>query len=328
MQQSLISVVIPNWNGRHLLGACLDSLRGQTYPEIEVVVVDGGSRDRSAAFVAEQYPEVRLLRLPRNLGFAGNVNAGLRAARGGMLALLNNDAEAEPDWLAELARTLEADPRAGSCAAKMLHYDDRRRIAAAGDYLGRDGLAGQRGAGAPDDGRYDEPVEVFSACGGAALYRRAMLEDVGLLDEGYVSYLEDVDLGLRARLRGWGCPYVPTARVYHRVSATGGGALASYYVGRNSLRLLARGFPTGVLRACWGQIVGGQLQRAAEAARAWRGAEARATLRGQLTGLLGLPDALRARRAIQSRRTISDAAFLALLTPPPTRNRRGTRNVV
>lgn len=313
MFNSLASVIIPNWNGGHLIGPCLDSLRAQSYPRIEVLVADGASRDRSPELIAERYPEVRLLRLAANHGFSGNVNAGLRAARGEVLALLNNDAVAEPGWLAELVGGLEADPRAGACASKILHFDDRARIASAGDLLGRNGLAAQRGNGELDDGRFDLGGEVFAASGGAAAYRRAMLDEVGLFDEHFVSYLEDVDLGLRGRLRGWGCRYVPTARVYHRVSATGGGPLASFYVARNSIRLLARGFPLGVLWACWPLIAAAQLRRARAAAKAWRGAAARATLRGQVAGLLDLPHAVRSRRAVQAGRVLSDEGLLGLL---------------
>jgi GT2 family glycosyltransferase len=311
--QPLVSVIVPNWNGRDLIGACLDSLRSQNYPNIEIIVVDGASKDGSAELVAGCYPEARLLRLSANLGFSGNVNAGLRTARGEFLALLNNDAEAEPAWLAELVQALLADPGRGSCAAKILHHGQRRLIASAGDVLKRNGLAAQRGNGELDNGRFDRPEEVFAASGGGAIYRRAMLEDVGLLDERFVSYLEDVDLGLRARLRGWRCWYVPTARVYHRVSATGGGNLASFYVARNSIRLLARGFPTLVLRACWRDILGAQARRAFEALRAWRGAAARATLRGLFFGLLDLPNALVSRRAIQASRTLADHELLAAL---------------
>jgi GT2 family glycosyltransferase len=312
---SLVSVVIPNWNGRQLLRECLESLRAQTYPRLEVIVADGASTDGSDQLVKDEYPEFTLLRLPENRGFTGNVNAGLRAARGQALALLNNDAEAEPAWVAELVGGLMVAPDVGSCASKILERGDRTTIASAGDLLRRSGLPAQRGNGQPDDGRFDADREVFAASGGAAIYRREMLEDVGLLDEGYFMYLEDVDLGLRARLRGWGCRYVPTARVRHRVSATGGGTLASFYVARNAFRLLARGFPTAALRACWPEIVRAQLARGREAAAAWRGAEARATLRGQLAGLLEIPKALRSRRSIQARRRISDRAFLDLLTP-------------
>jgi GT2 family glycosyltransferase len=311
----LVSVVIPNWNGGHLILDCLDSLRQQRYATIEVLVVDGGSRDGSPELVAERHPDVRLVRLNANRGFSGNVNAGLRAAQGELLALLNNDAEAEPDWLAELVAGLERQPSAGSAASKILHHHNRSLIASAGDRLHRNGLASQRGNGEPDNGCLDRPGEVFAASGGAALYRRTMLEDIGLLDEGFVSYLEDVDLGMRARLRGWSCWYVPTARVHHRVSATGGGPLASYYVARNSIRLLARCMPSSILRRCWPLMLQAQLRRASAAAAAWRGAAARATLRGQVAGLCNLSNALRSRGSIQARRTLSDRDLFDLLTP-------------
>jgi GT2 family glycosyltransferase len=313
--EPLVSVIVPNWNGAHLIGGCLESLRRQTYSRIEVLVADGASRDGSAELIAERYSEARLLRLERNYGFAGNVNAGLRQARGEVLALLNNDAEAEPAWVVELVSALQTNSGAGSCASKILDYHDRRRIASAGDLLRRNGLAAQRGNGALDGPDFDRPDEVFAASGGAAAFRRSMLEDVGLLDEAFISYLEDVDLGLRGRLRGWSCRYVPAARVYHRVSATGGGQLASFYVARNSIRLLARGFPTGVLRACWAPMLSAQLQRSLAAVRRGRGAAARATLRGQVAGLLNLPNALRSRRAIQARRILSEADFLTMLDP-------------
>ena len=314
MPAPLVSVVIPSWNGRHLLPGCLDALRGQTYHQVEVIVADGASRDGTAQLLTERYPEVRLLALPANYGFSGNVNAGLRAARGDLLALLNNDAEAAPTWIEALVESAAAAPRTGSFASKMLHLDERATIAAAGDLLGRSGRPAQRGNGQPDDQRFARAESVFSACGGAALYRRTLLEDVGLLDEGYFTYLEDVDLGLRARLRGWDCQYVPSAAVYHRVSATGGGRLASFYVARNTPRLIARGFPLGVLRRCWREVLAGQLGVACRALAAWRGAEARATLRGLLAGLRDLPAAGRTRPPIQARRLLSDEAFYALLT--------------
>lgn len=280
-------------------------------------MVDGGSADGSIDFLRAQYPWVRVIPLPRNLGFTGNVNAGLRAAAGDALALLNNDAEADPHWIGAMVSAMRGEPRIGSVASKILHRDDRQVIGSAGDCLGMNGLAAQRGNGEVDCGQYDRAEEVFAASGGAVLYSREMLRDVGLLDEGFVSYLEDVDLGLRARLRGWACWYEPAARVYHQGSATGGGPLASFYVARNTIRLIARGFPTGLLRRGLPAIMAGQRRRALDAARAWRGAAARATLRGQIAGLANLPDALRSRRVIQARRTVMDNYLLEWLTAPP-----------
>jgi GT2 family glycosyltransferase len=310
----LASVVVPSLNGAHLLPSCLDSLLAQTYPNVEVIVADGASTDATAALLTRTYPSVRLLRLHRNRGFAGNVNAGLRAARGEILCLLNNDAQAEPRWIAACVEAMAPSPRMGSVASKVL-FADRRTINSAGDLVLRDGSARQRGAGQPDGAEWDAPGFVFGAMGGAAVYRREMLADVGLLDEAFFMYLEDVDLALRAQLRGWACGYQPAARVYHLGSASGGGTLASYYNGRNSIRLIAKDVPSALVPRLLPAIVRNQARRARKALAAWRGAEARATLRGQLAGLAGLPRHLADRPAVQRRRRVTDEAFYALLSP-------------
>lgn len=313
-ERPLASVVVPNWNGAHLLPACLDSLAQQSYAPLEVIVADGASSDDSAALVEAGYPAVRLLRLHRNRGFTGNVNAGLRAARGQVLLLLNNDAVADREWVAAAVDALQQQPAVGAVASKML-YADGRTINAAGDQLGRDGYPAQRGEGQADGPAWDVPTEVFGASGGAVAYRRAMLADVGLFDESFFMYLEDVDLSFRAQLRGWRCWYEPSAEVTHLGSATGGGPLASYYNGRNLLWLLAKNLPAGLLRRVWSDILAAQQRRAREALRAWRGAAARATLRGQVAGLLGLAGRLPARRAIQSSRRVSDEYLDSILSP-------------
>jgi GT2 family glycosyltransferase len=310
----LASVIVPSLNGAHLLPDCLDSLVAQSYDHFEVIVADGASTDATATVIKNAYPSVRLLRLQRNLGFAGNVNAGLRAAQGDVLCLLNNDAQADPDWLAVCVDTLLADPGRGSVASKVL-FADRRTINSAGDMVCRDGAPRQRGVGQPDGPVWNTPGPVFGAMGGAAAYSRAMLADVGLLDEVFYMYLEDVDLAFRAQLRGWDCIYQPLARAYHQGSATGGGTLASFYNGRNLIRLIVKDLPSGLFPRLLPAILRFQAGRARSALSAWRGAAARATLRGQLVGLAELPRHLADRPAVQRRRRVSDAAILALLTP-------------
>jgi GT2 family glycosyltransferase len=310
----LASVIVPTVNGAHLLRDCLDSLVNQSYRDVEVIVADGASTDDTSALLNRVYPNVRLLRLRRNAGFTGNVNAGLRAARGDILCLLNNDAQADADWIAACVETLASQPEIGSVATKVL-FADRATVNSAGDLFCRDGTARQRGAGQPDGPDWDRTDLVFGAMGGAAAYRRTMLADVGLLDEEFFMYLEDVDLAFRAQLRGWPCLYQPLARVYHLGGATGGGKLASFYNGRNLIRLLAKDLPSSLAPRMLPAILRFQGRRAREALGAWRGSAARATLRGQLVGLAGLPRHLAARPPVQRRRRVSDATLYSLFSP-------------
>ncbi len=317
MVAPLASVIVPTLNGAHLLSACLDSLVGQTYPNVEVIVADGASTDGTVDLLASKYPSVRLLRLRRNGGFTGNVNAGLRAARGDVLCLLNNDAQADADWVSVLVATLLDNPNVGSVASKVL-FADGRTINSAGDVLGRDGAPRQRGAGEPDGSAWNTPGPVFGAMGGAAAYRRAMLADTGLLDEVFFMYLEDVDLAFRAQLRGWSCLYQPAARAYHIGSASGGGVLASFLNGRNLIRLLAKDMPAELWPRLLPGIVRFQVNRAQAAVNAWRGSAARATLRGQLAGLASLPRHLADRPVVQRRNRVSAEAVYSLLSPADT----------
>lgn len=310
----LASVVIPNWNGASHLPVCLDSLRIQTYPSIEVVLVDNASTDGSQALVEERYPEVRLLALDHNLGLTGGNNAGFHAARGEILVSLNNDTEASPHFVEALVTALQEHPEAGIVASKMLLFDRRDTIHSAGDGYGVDGIPFNRGVWQRDEGQFDRPGWIFGGCGGAVAYRRAMLDQVGLFDESFFMYCEDVDLNWRAQLAGWRCWYTPEAVVYHKLSATGGGPLASFYTGRNTLWVLAKDYPGAVLRRHWPQVLRAQWAVTREALRAWRGQAARARLRGQMAGLLGLPRILSRRHEIQRARQVSDEYIAELFS--------------
>ena len=309
----LASVVIPNWNGAHHLPVCLESLRKQTYPHLEIVLVDNGSTDGSQDLVTSEYPEVRLLPLDRNLGLTGGNNAGFGLSRGEILISLNNDTEADPRFVEALVMALEEHLEAGMAAAKMLLFDQRDRIHSAGDGYGVDGIPFNRGVWQHDEGQFDEACWVFGGCGGAVAYRRTMLDDVGLFDESFFMYCEDVDLNWRAQLAGWKCWYTPDAIVYHKLSATGGGPIASYYTGRNTLWVMAKNYPGTLLRRNWRRVVGAQWAIARDALCAWRGEAARARLRGQLSGILGWPKMLKARRGIQASRRVPEEYLKALL---------------
>jgi GT2 family glycosyltransferase len=309
----LASVIVPSLNGAHLLPDCLDSLVSQSYANLEVIVADGASTDGTPDLI-ERYRGVRLVQLRTNRGFSGNVNAGLRAARGEILCLLNNDASADPDWVSACVETLLTRVQIGSVASKVL-FADRRTINSAGDLMCADGVPRQRGTGQMDGPEWNTPGPVFGAMGGAAAYSRAMLADVGLFDEVFFMYLEDVDLAFRAQLRGWECVYEPLARAFHLGSASGGGNLASFYNGRNLIRLIAKDLPTGLFQRVLPGMLRFQAQRASNALHGWRGSAARATLRGQMVGLAELPRHLADRPPVQRRRRVSDAAVLAMLSP-------------
>jgi GT2 family glycosyltransferase len=287
-------VVIPNWNGARWLESCLDSVAAQTAPPAEVVVVDNGSTDGSAARAAER-PGVRVLELARNAGFAVAANRGFAALGPEVeaVALLNPDVTLAPDWLARTTAALDGDPRAAAVACKMVDMADPGHLYDTGDLLRRDGGCEQRGRFTRDDGRYDAPGEVFAACAGAALYRRAAVDEVGGFEERFFLYLEDVELGLRLRLAGWRCRYEPvTARHAGEGSDTVPVRSVEGWVERNTLLLAARHFP-----ARWLPLVA--YRQAGWAWHALRARRLRAHLQAAAGALPLLPAMLRERGAVR-----------------------------
>jgi GT2 family glycosyltransferase len=311
------TVVIPTWNGARFLDPCLTALDAQSLGGLasgtfETLVVDNGSTDDTAAILT-RWPDVWVLRFPTNRGFAAAVNAGIRAARTDLVVLLNNDTEVEPGWLAALLGALRDHPEAGMATSKVRLFDRREILHTTGDCVDLAGRPSNRGVWEQDTGQWDAARDVFGANAAAAAYRRALFDDVGLFEEAFGSYMEDVDLAWRARLAGWTCVYVPEAVVYHHLSATGGGALASYLVARNRIWLIARNYPARLLLRNLGRVAAAQAGIARAALGAWRGEAARATLRGQLVGLVTWPRMLGARRRIQASRRVPDAAMERML---------------
>jgi GT2 family glycosyltransferase len=307
------SVIVPNYNGALFLRECLESLLRQAFADFEVIVVDDASPDGSAEIVAGEFPTMRLIRLERNGGFAHAVNVGIAAARGEYVALLNNDAVADPGWLGALVETLRSHPEAGSAASKILLADGGNTLLSAGDIYRRAGVPDSRGVWEHDDGQYDDETEVFGACGAGCAYRRTMLDEIGGFDERFYMYCEDVDLAFRAQVRGFRCTYTPRAIVRHRLSATGGGALASYQCGRNFVWLLAKDVPGIAWRRYAARFVLTQLALTIDALRHIREPAARARLRGQISGWVWAPRlALERRRAAAPR--VSDRYLLGLLS--------------
>ncbi len=232
-----VSVIVLNWNGKQYLETCLSSLLKQNYPSFEIIFVDNGSTDGSMEFVNNKFPGVIALKHRVNLGFSQGVNSGIRIAKGKYIATINNDAEADPAWISELVRVMDRDSNIGSCASKMLRYYNRNIIDSAGTLVYQNGSAYDRGSLEIDAGQYDSQEEIFGACAGAALYRKEMLDEIGLFDEVYFAYLEDVDISFRMHLFGWKCIFVPDAVVYHMHSATSKQAstFKLFYLERNKL---------------------------------------------------------------------------------------------
>ena len=230
-----IAVVVVNWNGNTFLPQCLEALRNQSFQDMTTIVVDNGSKDDSVLTVKQQFPEVTLIELPENQGFAAANNIAIREADTDYIALLNNDAIAHPQWLETLMAALHRYPEAGFAASKMLYHDMPHIIDRAGDGYTTAGAGSLRGRGQAAS-TFCRTEWIFGACAGAALYRMAMLDDTGLFDEDFFLLYEDVDLSFRAQLKGYKCCYVPDAVVYHQASRTiGYDSPTSVYYGHRNL---------------------------------------------------------------------------------------------
>lgn len=246
-----ISVAVVNWNRRDYLRACLASLAAQRGANFEVIVVDNGSSDGSAEMAGSEFG-VRVIANAANLGFCAANNQAFAAARGQFVALLNNDAEAAPDFLANLRRAFDAAPEVGMAAAKALVWDDPRRIDKVGHLIYPDGQNRGRGTGETDhakDGQYNRVEECLWPDGCAAMYRKAMLDAIGGFDEDFFMFGDDAELGLRARIAGWRCLYMPAAVVRHRrgASLNAGSTKRIFLIERNRVLLAAKLFPWSLL---------------------------------------------------------------------------------
>ncbi len=243
-----VEVVIPTWNGLAHLRQCLPALMAQEGVAFAVVVVDNGSSDGTAGFLQQQFPGVQVLRFARNMGFAAANNAAIRNGNSELVVTLNNDTLPQRGWLASLVAAADTYPKYGAFASKMCFWQQPHVVNSAGIQVDRAGLAWDRFCGAPTKEASAE-AEVFGASAGAALYRRQMLDDIGLFDERFFAYLEDVDLAWRAQWAGWRARYVPEAEVLHAYSGTSteGSAFKLHHLGRNKVWLLAKNFPRPAL---------------------------------------------------------------------------------
>ena len=239
-----VAIVITNWNGRQYLETCLASIYAQDYQDFEVIVVDNASADDSVSVVHKLFPKVRLIQNETNLGLCAANNRGILATNAEYVAILNNDTEFEPEWLGRLVEAMNSDLQIGMCACKMLLTDQRDMIESDGIGVDRAGMAWGLETGRPHY-RDTTLVPVFGACGGAALYRRSMLLEIGLFDEDFFVYLEDADVAWRGQWAGWKCVYVPDAIAYHAHSATikEGSPLKTHLLGRNKMWMICKNYP-------------------------------------------------------------------------------------
>ena len=247
LKNPLVTIIIPNFNGKKFLKTCLDSIFKQQFQNFCVIIVDNGSDDGSVEFIKAEYPTVFLIQFAYNKGFSAAINSGIRETDSQYICLLNNDIELDPYFLNEIVAVLEAEKSVQYCAAKMLDYYHRDKMDGAGDGVFRAGAGYKRGSLDNDNGCYDRQLTVFGACAGAALYRRSFFNEVGFFDEDFFAYLEDVDINLRANRLGLTCLYVPAAKVYHIGSATTGSVFNPFTVRlstKNLFNVVVKNYPT------------------------------------------------------------------------------------
>jgi len=325
---SNVAVVIPNWNGKDDLPACLDSLQAQSLVP-HIIVVENGSTDGSAELVTKKYPYVTLLPQSKNLGFAGGVNVGITYALEHdfeYIALFNNDAVADRDWLKELMHALAENPKAGIATCKLISFD-KKHLDSTGDLYTVWGLPYPRGRGEQVSDTYDKQTEIFGASGGASLYRASMLQRVGLFDEKFFAYYEDVDISFRAQIAGWKIVFAPKAIAYHKIGATSSRikGFATYQTMKNLPMIFWKNVPWSLvpvvlprlLIAYWSIMASSILQ-----GRGWP------AFKGLLVHLKNHPHIFRERREIQRSRVVSDEYIWNIMThdlPPNAHKLRTLR---
>lgn len=322
-------VVIPNLNGVSALKGCIDSVLAQSIP-LRLIVVDNGSVDGSADFIKQNYPTVELIRHDHNKGYAGGVNPGFRRAiemNVDYVAPFNNDAKADPQWLEHLVTYLDTHPEVGIAACKVVSSDGGH-LDSTGDYYTNWGLPYPRGRGETDTTKYDEQTDIFAASGAASLYRVSMLAEIGLLDEDFFAYYEDVDISFRAQLADWKVAYVPTSVVYHELSVTGKRfrGFFTYQTVKNYPWLAIKNVPASLLPRVLPRLALAQLLFVGRAVTRGHGWYA---LKACVVSTAKLPKKLVERRRIQSRRKVSPDYIWSIMThdlPPNAHSLRKLRN--
>ncbi len=339
-----VFVIIPNWNGADRLAASIDSVLAQTYTDWDLIIVDNGSVDGSRDIIARyeaQDSRIRSILRDKNYGFTGGVNPGLeRAIKEGAryAAPFNNDAIADKNWLKHLVEALDAQPRIGIAACTLLHADGKTIDSTADQYTVW-GIPYPRGRDEPADHQYDNDTAIFGASGGASMYRTSMLAEIGLFDQDFFAYYEDIDLSFRAQLAGWQVRYVPAAIVYHdqgKTSATmgkkgrssrGANTFTTTQYMKNVPFIIVKDMPTGLL---WRIVPRFLLAYSLFFTKALTDGRGMAAVKGAAGFWRRLPAKLRERRHIQTRRKVSDAYIWGLFLhdlPPNAHKLRKLRSI-
>jgi GT2 family glycosyltransferase len=316
-----VAVVIPNWNGLRWLGPCLQALDTQSFRDFRTIVVDNGSQDGSPDWLRDRHPEVQLVALPQNLGFAAGMNAGIAAAGGvDYVAALNNDTEADPGWLGALVAALDDTPKAGAAASLMLSLQNPQIVDTAGDGYGWTGLSFKLASGRDRRQVPDVPYPVLGASAGACLYRRRMLDEIGAFDPDYFAYMEDVDLALRAQLAGWTCLAVPASTVRHAGAASSGGGPSAFSLRlttRNMLVTIVKNAPALMVPVMLGGTfalqIGAVGQSFLTGRPGWLAQNRRAWVAGVGAALRAFPAALAHRWRTRGQRRMTTAGFIRML---------------
>lgn len=309
----LVSIIVVNYNGRDLLKECIQSILDQTYQPIEIILVDNGSKDGSAEIVSKLFPEVKVINLKHNKGFTGGNIEGLKYAKGDFIFLANNDVVLDRQCIYNLVNSMENYPQVGIGATKMLVYGTNI-IDSAGDGFSSVLKGFKRGEGLISD-KFNKEEFVFGACAGAAIYRRKMIDEIGFLDEDFFLIFEDVDLSLRAQLKGWKVRYIPSAIVYHRVRSTIGilSDIAVYYSLRNCELVRIKNLPFEIFVKYLPFLFFSEFLDFLYFVFKHR--KAKLYLKAKFDALRLMPSMLKKRKAIMDRKKISNRHFKELMTP-------------
>ena len=248
-----ISVIIPNWNGKNLLQDCLRSLGRQSFRDFEIILVDNGSNDASVEYVNKKFPKVKIIVLQKNFGFARAINEGVKKTLADYVAFLNNDTEVDKDWLKNLISCANSHPEVVSVNSKLLNFYDRKKIDGVGILVNEVGQARSIGWQEQDSGQFEKEQYIFGASGGAALFRRTDFIKVGMFDENYFMYCEEVDFAFRAQFLGYKSIYCPGAVVYHKHKATAKRLPQhiEYWQFKNMTQTIIKDFPASILFKKW-----------------------------------------------------------------------------